>query len=86
MDWSGQKALFPIFNRRRDSQALPMSDCLSENMIEDLVFKDENGNVSITDVQYLALENGIAHGNSNLIVSPTSTGKTQIAIWTIAKI
>ncbi|MCG3673653.1 DEAD/DEAH box helicase [Aliarcobacter butzleri] len=64
---------------------LPERHGLSENMIEDLVFKDENGNVSITDVQYLALENGIAHGNSNLIVSPTSTGKTQIAIWTIAK-
>lgn len=64
---------------------LPVNHGLSENMVEDLVFKDKDGNISITDVQYLALENGIACGNSNLIVSPTSTGKTQIATWTIAK-
>lgn len=64
---------------------LPVSHGLSEEMISNLVFKDEEQNVSLTDVQYLALENGTAQGRSNLIVSPTSTGKTQIATWTIAK-
>ena len=64
---------------------LPVTHGLSEEMISNLVFKDEEQNISLTDVQYLALENGTAQGKSNLIVSPTSTGKTQIATWTIAK-
>lgn len=38
----------------------------------------------LTDVQHAALAAGVARANSMLVVSPTSTGKTQIAVWAIA--
>ncbi|QDO98854.1 DEAD/DEAH box helicase [Ferrovibrio terrae] len=44
----------------------------------------ENGEPSLTDIQFEALERGIATGRSALISAPTSTGKTLIGWWTIA--
>lgn len=43
-----------------------------------------NGEPSLTDVQWEALNTGIARGESVLVLAPTSTGKTQIGIWAFA--
>lgn len=63
---------------------LPKNHGLSEQVIDQLVFK-EGSNPALTDAQYDALNAGVGCGESALIVSPTSTGKTQIALWSIAK-
>lgn len=62
---------------------LPDSHGLSESILEHLTYKHE-GEFFLTDIQSAALEHGLAHGTSTLIVSPTSTGKTLIAEWAIA--
>ena len=62
---------------------LPENHALSNSIIANLVFK-EKGGPALTDVQYESLEAGVGHGKSVLVVSPTSTGKTQIALWAIA--
>ncbi len=38
----------------------------------------------MSNIQFAALEMGVGRGESALVVSPTSTGKTQIALWAIA--
>lgn len=38
---------------------------------------------SLTDIQYMSLENGIANDQSVLVSAPTSTGKTLIGWWAI---
>ncbi|ENC9835294.1 DEAD/DEAH box helicase [Vibrio fluvialis] len=63
---------------------LPTDHGLSQNLIDLLVHKSDSS-YSLTDIQYEALEAGIAKGQSMLVVSPTSTGKTQIAIWGLSK-
>jgi helicase len=62
---------------------LPVNHGLSAESVESLVFR-EGDEYSLTDVQYAALDAGVGRGESVLIVSPTSTGKTQIALWAIA--
>lgn len=62
---------------------LPIKHGLSDQVVSTLVFT-ENGEPSLTDAQYAALEAGLGNGESMLVVSPTSTGKTQIAVWAIA--
>jgi helicase len=57
---------------------------LSSSIATNLVFQ-EGGNPALTDAQYEALDAGVGRGESLLVVSPTSTGKTQIAVWAIAK-
>ncbi len=64
---------------------LPINHGLSEQIVNTLIFTDDNGKPSLTDAQYAALESGLGKGKSVLVVSPTSTGKTQIAVWAIAK-
>lgn len=44
-----------------------------------------DGRPSVTDVQYEALSTGVGRGESALVLSPTSTGKTQIALWAMAR-
>lgn len=62
---------------------LPDSHGLSEVVRDALVFYDD-GVPSLTDVQYASLQAGVGCGESVLVVSPTSTGKTRIALWAIA--
>lgn len=62
---------------------LPIKHGLSDRIINTLVYT-EDGDPALTDAQYAALEAGLGIGGSALIVSPTSTGKTQIAVWAIA--
>lgn len=63
---------------------LPEAHGLSELTLANLVFK-ENEYYSLSDAQYAALEAGVGRGESVLTISPTSTGKTQIALWGLAK-
>lgn len=63
---------------------LPEGHGLSATTLENLVFK-EDGNVALSDAQYAALSAGVGRGESALVVSPTSTGKTHIALWAIAR-
>lgn len=65
--------------------SLPEGHGLTELVQQKLVFKGTNGKPAITDVQFEALAAGVARGKSLLVVSPTSTGKTQIATWAIAR-
>jgi helicase len=61
----------------------PVNHGLSETTVERLVFKD-GINPALSDAQFAALDAGVGRGDSVLVVSPTSTGKTQIALWAIA--
>lgn len=63
---------------------LPTDHGLSESQQRHLLFRDETGQPALSDVQFEALNAGVGRGESVLIVSPTSTGKTQIALWAIA--
>ncbi|WP_437557541.1 DEAD/DEAH box helicase [Acidithiobacillus sulfuriphilus] len=63
---------------------LPDNHGLSQLVIDKLVFH-EDGKPALTDAQFGALQTGVGRGDSMLVVSPTSTGKTQIAIWSIAR-
>lgn len=63
---------------------LPDNHGLSPLVIDKLVFHEE-GKPALTDAQFGALQSGVGRGDSVLVVSPTSTGKTQIAIWSIAR-
>ena len=51
--------------------------------IDTLLFR-EDGELSITDVQWEALNNGVCRGENMLVLAPTSTGKTQIGVWALA--
>jgi len=63
---------------------LPENHGLSTSTVENLVFK-QDGQLALSDVQHAAVEAGVGRGESLLVVSPTSTGKTQIGLWAIAK-
>ncbi|WP_407715385.1 DEAD/DEAH box helicase [Comamonas testosteroni] len=63
---------------------LPANHGLSATLERHLLFRDASGATAISDVQHEALAAGVARGESALVVSPTSTGKTQIALWAIA--
>ncbi len=63
---------------------LPDGHELSETIIKNLVFFDGEA-PALSDIQNEALVAGVGRGSSLLVVSPTSTGKTQIALWAIAK-
>lgn len=62
---------------------LPTNHGLPNGILEDqnLVPKTSDGSYSITDIQYDALESGVALEANILAVAPTSTGKTNIAMW-----
>lgn len=62
---------------------LPNNHGLSSLSVDSLVFK-KDGKEALSDIQFAALEMGVGRGESALVVSPTSTGKTQIALWAIA--
>ncbi len=62
---------------------LPINHGLSERIVNTLVYT-EDGSPALTDAQFAALEAGLGRGDSALVVSPTSTGKTQIAVWAVA--
>lgn len=63
---------------------LPENHSLSGPAVANLVFH-EGVQPALTDAQFAALEAGIGRGESVLINSPTSTGKTQIALWAIVR-
>lgn len=65
--------------------SLPTNHGLPEALLghEEFLFR-ENGTYSLTDIQWEALEVGVACGSSALFLAPTSTGKTQIGIWALS--
>lgn len=63
---------------------LPTNCGLDEAMFSRL-FHREGDDICLTDVQYESLEQGIGHGESILVVSPTSTGKTLIGTIALTK-
>ena len=62
---------------------LPDQHGLSESILNNLVFH-QAGQPALSDAQHAALNAGVGRGESLLVVSPTSTGKTQIGLWAIA--
>jgi helicase len=64
---------------------LPADHGLSKEIlaIQELVPVSE-GLPLLTDVQFDALAQGVARGESAIVSAPTSTGKTLIGLWTIA--
>ena len=64
---------------------LPKNHSLSNSIINNLVFRGNDGQPELSDVQFAALEAGVGRGESLLVISPTSTGKTLIALWAIAR-
>ncbi|HCE3287005.1 DEAD/DEAH box helicase [Vibrio parahaemolyticus] len=62
---------------------LPLNHGLPSPIADNLVHR-EGESYSLSDVQYEALEAGVGRGDSLLVVSPTSTGKTKIAVWALA--
>lgn len=63
---------------------LPANHGLSATTISNLLFSSEDGRPELSNVQYSALHEGVGRGESMLVVSPTSTGKTLIALLAIA--
>src|SRR5450759_140244 len=63
---------------------LPENHGLSDETVAQLVFKD-GGTPALSNAQFAALHAGVGRGESMLVVSPTSTGKTQIALWAIVR-
>lgn len=64
--------------------AFPEDHGLSDKTVAHLVFKDGE-NPALSNAQFAAIHAGVGRGESMLVVSPTSTGKTQIALWAIAR-
>src|SRR5258708_4136455 len=64
---------------------LPKEHGLSTLIQKELLFRDKKNDLQLTDVQQLCLEAGVGRGESVLVVSPTSTGKTLIGLWAIAR-
>ncbi|AVA13754.1 DEAD/DEAH box helicase [Sphingopyxis sp. MG] len=55
-----------------------------ELLASGLLHRDEFGEYQLTDVQYAALEAGVASGTSILAVAPTSSGKTDVGLFAAA--
>ena len=60
--------------------SLPSNHGLPDRVVTSLIFHQDGG-PSLTDAQFEALAQGVGRGESALVVSPTSTGKTHIALW-----
>ena len=65
--------------------SLPPNHGLPPALLErpEFLFR-QNGEPSLTDVQWEALSSGVGRGESVLALAPTSTGKTQIGVWAFA--
>lgn len=63
---------------------LPENHKLSPDVLHNVNLVPKDGDEPyLTDVQYQALDLGVARGESMLVVAPTATGKTLIAIWAL---
>ncbi|EKN4036974.1 DEAD/DEAH box helicase [Yersinia enterocolitica] len=65
---------------------IPINSGLKEKTVTCLFYKDkQHGQYSLTDVQYESVEKGVGRGESMLVVSPTSTGKTLIGLIALTR-
>jgi helicase len=66
-------------------EGLPSDHGLDAVVVEDArLVPRHDGKAFLTDVQSAAIRSGVGRGESLLVVSPTSTGKTLIGIWAMA--
>jgi len=66
-------------------EGVPVAHGLAREVLENpALMPSASGNPLLTDIQYEALEHGVARSQSAIISAPTSTGKTLIGLWTIA--
>ena len=63
---------------------LPDNHGLTPAILNSSLIHHQQGTVSLTDAQFEALLAGVAKGTSILLVSPTSTGKTDVGLIGIA--
>ena len=63
---------------------LPTKHGLTQILLNSPLIHRLQNEISITDAQFAALEAGVARGESLLLVSPTSTGKTEVGLLGIA--
>lgn len=61
---------------------LPVNHGLPPELLaSSLLHRDELNQVSLTDVQFAALESGVAVGRNILAIAPTSSGKTDVGFY-----
>ena len=61
---------------------LPENHGLPDVLMEsNLIHRDQFGEIQLTDIQFEALEAGVARGESVLAVAPTSSGKTDVGLY-----
>nr|WP_165301704.1 DEAD/DEAH box helicase [Methylorubrum zatmanii] len=61
---------------------MPENHGLPEVILDsNLIHRDELGEIQLTDIQFEALEAGVARGNNILAVAPTSSGKTDVGLY-----
>lgn len=66
-------------------EGLPVGHGLTAAVLDNpALMPRANNSAFLTDIQYTALEYGIARSESAIVSAPTSTGKTLIGLWTIA--
>lgn len=63
---------------------IPIDSGLDDDVLNSLFYKDK-GQYQLTDVQYESLNKGVGRGESVLVVSPTSTGKTLIGLTALTR-
>lgn len=56
----------------------------NEILVSNLLHRGEDNEFQFTDIQYAALEAGVAKGKSILAVAPTSSGKTDVGLFAAA--
>ena len=62
----------------------PNHDLAPEVLGSSFLHRDELNQVSLTDVQFAALEAGVAVGRNILAIAPTSSGKTDVGLYAAA--
>ena len=64
---------------------LPENHGLSADIVDsNIIHRNNNGEIELTDIQYRTLEAGIAKGKNILAVAPTSSGKTDVGLYAAA--
>lgn len=64
---------------------LPEKHGISEKILSSpIIYRGDDGEVSLTDAQYGGIEHGVARGESILLIAPTSSGKTEVGLLAVA--
>ena len=64
---------------------LPLDHGLPDELLASaLLYRDTDGQILLTDVQFAALEAGVAIGKNIIALAPTSSGKTDVGLFAAA--